>query len=292
MSYLKNKPALLGYLLLLGSSASASLFVISFRGLSKSTDTLPAAMLLYLFSTLYTLPGFIWKKSWKTQISTRSWVFIGLICITSVLGNYFYLIAVYHIPPSVAQIIQRSDVFIGFFYGIIIFKERLKFSIVIGLALCFIGLGFIFREFFTYDIPLIAIFSLLITAFCFATMQLFTKTIITEISPNTINFLRLLISSVLLVLLTFNLQKFNFGEETFYYAALAAFFGPFGARTLINYAIIYAPFSTINLVLTISPAITVFLQYFLLGLVISPLELAGSLFIFSSIIVVGIFYRG
>lgn len=279
------------YLMLVLSALMASFFALTFRQLSTQAGSVNAVILLYLFATVLSAPGFIWEKSWKKSISKPAWLFIGLICISSIMGNYFNSIALQYINPSASQMIQRTDIFFGFAYGIIFFKNKIRFSIVIGVLLCVLGLSIMYQDFFRAQIPLIAMSAGVLTAFSFATMQFCTKIIIKEVSPNTINFWRLLISSFFLMVVLFN-NKLELTLQITLLAALAAFLGPFAVRLLINHAVKHAPFAAINLFLSLSPVFTLGLQYIFLNITASTNELIGSALVMTASVSVGLYYRG
>ena len=218
--------------------------------------------------------------------------FILLLALCTILGNLLFLFSIQQISPGIAQLTQRTEIIFVLYLSWFFLKEKVSFRVNLAVLVIFFGIAILkwdsanISQFITGLLP---IFFAILSGFFFACMQLVIQEAVKKFTPAFINIWRLGVTLWLLFvfLLIFlpNLQSvFNPNSAVLFWAAIAAFLGPFMARLFYSYACQILPVSKIVLLTPLAAIFTLFFQWTLLGIRVSLIEILGS-----TIVLIGIY---
>ena len=240
---------------------------------------------VFLFAFLFSLPGawihrdhLIWNR--KTILG------IFGVALFGIAGNYALCQALETSSATIFMVIARTEIVIAMILGWIFLEERVSIRLWIGVLLVMIGVMVMKTE--GLSVPADALIPILWAFGCalaFALVQIISKSIIHLIDPQVLNVSRLTIAIIFLLLST-DIRK-DLGSlslSTWSILALAAFFGPFMGRVAYTYSLKYMTIAKAMLLGMFSPVLTLFVEYQIYGILISPSEMGGSMLIILGII--------
>ena len=280
----------LGWLLTFFCTVSVGIFPLVYKKLEEaSVNFWQVIVWLFLFSFLFNLLFYIFstfihskKNNLKNQFSKMKLdkkfiFFILLLALCTILGNLLFLFSIQQISPGIAQLTQRTEIIFVLYLSWFFLKEKVSFRVNLAVLVIFFGISILkwdsanISQFITGLLP---IFFAILSGFFFACMQLVIQEAVKKFTPAFINIWRLGVTLWLLFvfLLIFlpNLQSvFNPNSAVLFWAAIAAFLGPFMARLFYSYACQILPVSKIVLLTTLAAIFTLFFQWTLLGIRVS-----------------------
>ena len=209
-----------------------------------------------------------------------------IFAILSVVGNFAIGQSMLGIDPAITVVLTRVQVIFVMYMGWFFLKERLAPLLVPGAIIALGGFVWMnYSEDISFDGEFVFYLWAIGSAFCFGASQVIMKAIIHDISPITVNHLRLLIGAGLLALMPGVLESLKALEfEVWLLATASAFFGPTISRLCHMYSIRYIPVSQATLFILLTPVFTMLVSYLVLNIFPTTQQLIGS-----TIIMLGIF---
>jgi len=267
------------------SVLGGGLYAIPYRLSLDTANTLPVIWGVFLCAFLFSLPG-AWlarnkkKYSWKIAVITLATSLAG------VLGNYSICQALNLASPTLLVLLMRSEVIIAMILGWIFLNEFLTIRIFTAVVIIIGGIFVMKIDSLSLEIKewsaIIWAFS---GAFGFASMQVLAKSIIHDIHPQVLNVFRLSIALALLWCFEEVRSEIpTLSISVWGWIAAAAFCGPFWARVAFTYTLRYLTISKANIIVSFAPVMTLLLEFFVFGTLISWLETIGGAIILAAII--------
>lgn len=300
-----NRKTNRGFLIALVSSVVLSFTGILIRMVSEDYQ-LPALILAFWRDILVAaclLPILLIFKPGLIAVNRKDGLFLLAFGAILALFNILWTIAVTITGAAVATVLVYSSAGFTALLGWILLKEKLGWVKVLAIFLCLFGCVLVSGAFDLgqWQINALGIITGILSGVLYAFYSLMGRCASKrELNPWTSLFYTFLFAA--LILLTINLLPVDFGQTTavrpgdmFYLGTqwrgwellflLAA--GPtllgFG---LYNISLGLLPSSTANLILTLEPAFTCVVAFFLLGERLTPIELIGSSIIIVSVVLV------
>lgn len=131
----------LGILTGICSGIGYALYSIFGKIALKKYDSLTVTTYTFLFASLFLLP-FIMNKPFilKLQSSTAILDSLGIGIISTLLPFTLYTLGLKHTDPSKASVMAFIEPMVATIVGVIIFKETLKISNILGILLIFVSI--------------------------------------------------------------------------------------------------------------------------------------------------------
>ncbi len=169
--------------------------------------------------------------------------------------------ALVSLSPAIASVLLRSQVLFVGLVGWAWLGERLSFRFAIGMLFTLFGLVLIKiqpAEKIVFDTQ--GLFWIVAAAVSFALMQLVARRCIHHINPITVNALRLWIAVLILFIPSLCFGRLpKLSLQTWFFAGLAALFGPFLSRIYYMMSLQHIPTALSTLVGMTSPLFAFFL---------------------------------
>ncbi len=288
----------LGWLLTFFCTLSVGLFPLVYKKLEEaSANFWQVIVWLFLFSFLFNFVFYIFTKfilskkdspTIKSKPQKKIIFFILLLALCTILGNLLFLFSIQKISPGIAQLTQRTEIIFVLYLSWFFLKEKVSFRVNLAVFVIFLGISILkwdSANFSQFVAGLYPIFLAAFSGFFFACMQLIIQEAVKKFHPAFINIWRLGITLCLLLIFPPALQAiFHSSSSILFWAAIAAFLGPFMARLFYSYACRILPVSKIVLLTPLAAIFTLFFQWTLLGIGVSLIEMTGS-----AIVLVGIY---
>lgn len=133
-----NTISYLGILTGICSGLGYALYSIFGKIALKKYDSLTVTTYTFLFATLFLLP-FIMNNSFITKLQNPKAIYnsIGIGIISTLLPFTLYTLGLKHTDPSKASVMAFIEPMVATIVGIVIFKEGLKISNILGILLIF-----------------------------------------------------------------------------------------------------------------------------------------------------------
>ncbi|WP_250655964.1 DMT family transporter [Alkalimarinus coralli] len=265
-----------GFLFATLGSLSAALFFVPYKKALETTDPQTYLLAVYIFGFLFSLVGSVAKKNTIRINKTTLWGAL-LFATLSVVGNYAIGRSMEGIDPSVTVLITRTQVMMVLFMGWLFLREEMVKFLIPGALTAFLGFFLMsYNDSVQLGGELVFYMWALAAAFCFGISQVILKSIIHQIEPVTLNFLRLLMGCVFIALIPGVMTEIqSIGADIWCYAAASAFFGPLISRLAYMYSVRYIPVSQSTLFIMLSPVFTAMLSWGLLGLFPTVQQMVG-----------------
>ncbi len=213
----------------------------------------------------------------------RASVVLGLLTIG---GNIGVAEALKHLDPGLTSTILQTQIFVVGLGGWAFLGERITPRFIIGALFAVAGFGVL-----SIDDPSAAevsvkgvLFALLASA-CFGAMLLYTRKVIREIAPVTVNVARLVLAvAALAVYLLPQGVISDVPPRAWAMAAAAAFCGPFVSRLCLMFAVRHITASRTKLITLSTPVFAFVLSIAVLGVVPSAREIVGAALIMAGVV--------
>ena len=192
----------------------------------------------------------------------------GLLAIFTLLGNLASALAIQQLSPAVLNVLMRADVLFVAFLGGLVLREHVERRFWFGAAVAVVGLVVLQRP--AHDAAAQGLVDFgsgmaIAAAASFSCLAILTRRFIHEIDPVSVNAVRLWLAVALWFL--FNGLP-NFSEippQQVFYAAAAAFAGPFLGRLALMISARYLEARVTTLATLTTPAITLVLGFLILS---------------------------
>jgi drug/metabolite transporter (DMT)-like permease len=276
----------LGASLGLATAVFTAIFLLCYReaGNYAGRDTIVFAMLLgaAVFNSMVTLSR--WKSTPKPG---RSWLHSALfLAAMSVLGNAALAAALPKLGPGVTSTIMQLQIFFVAGGAWLFLREHVGLALILGALLAAGGFSF-------FAIPASASASLsayglvagLITALSFAAMMVWTRAVIRDLDPVSLNAGRLWISVVALALFPNVLNEaLHMPWRGWLLTIAAAACGPFLARLALMYSLRFISAAQTKLWSMLSPVFAFLFVFLVYGSVPTSREVIGGLLIICGVL--------
>lgn len=283
----------IGWILAIGTMVCMSIYPITFRQLGNFTVAPVAITSVFITSLLLSLPSIFWwqlkqpKKTEKPPAKNnyKGYLWITLMALASLAGNWFYFLSVNILDPAIAISIQRTELIFVTLLGAFFLKEAINHRVIVAIVLAMVGIiqlqgGNLDLRFEQWQGILVTICS----AFSFALMLLFSKFGLNYFTANQLNTARLILLCVCLISIPYIREGLAvLPLEGWLFASLSALVGPFGSRLFMTYALNYLSMAKILLATMLAPSLSAVWQLLFLGITINSQEIFGSFLIISGI---------
>ena len=269
-------PQTKGFLFATIGALSAALFFVPYKKALESTEPLVFILAVYLIGFVLSLSGSIVKREALSYNKKTLWgaAVFGLL---SVVGNYAIGRSMLGIDPAITVVLTRVQVIMVMYLGWFFLKEQLTPLLVPGAIIALSGFVWMnYSENLSVEGELIYYLWALGAAFCFGSSQVVMKSIIHDISPITVNHLRLLLGSACMCLVPGVVQSLMALQmEIWLLAAGSALFGPTISRLCYMYSIRYIPVSQATLFILLTPVFTMLVSLLVLDILPTTRQLTG-----------------
>jgi drug/metabolite transporter (DMT)-like permease len=239
---------------------------------------LPMLLLAAVFNTVaavVTNPGDLRRID---RVSVLVAVLVGAL---SALGNEAMAHALFTIDPGTASVLLRTQVVFVALGGCWLLSERVTIRFWIGTGLALVGFTILRGgDSNAASLRVSGMAWALLTAVCFAAIQIVVRRTIHRIEPMVVNSLRLWLGAGLVALIPGRAgAALEVEPRVWLLAAAAALFGPVLSRLCLMAALRHIPAALSTLVLFAAPVFAFILGGLVLGTWPGAMELAGSLVI-------------
>lgn len=287
MNPLKNPSFFRGVALTQLAALGGGLFFVFFQRSVQTVPPLLAAYTVFIFAFFYSalpsLPQLF--RSAKSEWSKKNIALIGGLALTALVGNTAIGIALQSLPPSSAHLLQRSETLFTLLIGVYFLREGGVRVLIV--AAVFFSLG----VYVLYDnqrqttppaaLTLLPFLMGMLSAFCFALMQTFSRQLLPTFNAHLINSVRLLALVICLTIFYPPLARdlVNMPLATLQILAIAAFVGPFIGRVSYINAAYHIGIARAALIASVSPIYTMGLQYLISDITVNRAQVLGSAFL-------------
>ncbi len=270
------RPQTKGFLFATLGSLSAALFFVPYKKALETTDPQTYLLAVYIIGFLFSLVGSAAKKN-TIKINKMTLWGAFLFAVLSVVGNYAIGRSMEGIDPSVTVLITRTQVIMVLFMGWLFLREEMVKFLIPGALTAFSGFFLMsYNENFTLGGELGFYLWAVMAALCFGVSQVVLKSIIHQIEPVTLNFLRLLMGCAFIAFIPGVMTEIvKISAEIWGYAVASAFFGPLISRLSYMYSVRYIPVSQSTLFIMLSPVFTAIMSWVFLGLFPTVQQMVG-----------------
>ena len=206
--------------------------------------------------------------------------------VLTIVGNLCTQLSIQLISPGLLSVVQQTQILMVTAAAFCFLGERPAVGFWLGLILALVGLGIIrFPGADTAHANLAGVVFALVSSLGFALMHVYTRKVIHEIRPATVNAARLWLAVLVLALVPGFASGLNsLGWYGWLLCGLAALLGPFLGRVLVMHAVRYIPAAESSLYTLITPVFAYFLGFLFYDIVPVWQEYLGS-----TILIVGVF---
>lgn len=276
----KTRGALLGLL----TAVFTAGYLLCFRAAPADRSAITFAIVLWaaIFNSGLTL-----TRIRTTPRPNRSWLVSAVFLATmTVVGNIALGVALDQLGAGVASTMMQLQIF---FVGIgawIFLKERVSLALALGAVLAVAGfVTFALPSSSSASLPAWGLFCGTTTALCFSGMMIWTRAVIRDLDPVSLNAGRLWIGVIAMALWPGLLAKvFSMPLEAWLLAMAAAAMGPFIGRLCVMYSLRFISAAETKLWGMLSPVFAFFLVYIIYGQTPSIREVTGGLLIIGGVV--------
>lgn len=141
---LSERPSsrLSGYILALVSSIGAGLATVVGKWNLESISPLLMNFLIFSVATVVMSVTYLPARGLRQTFTTtrKGWLWVALFTLSSLAAVWAYWAGVQRMDPSLAAFLNRSEVAIAIFLGIVLLRERLNRMEIIGLLVSLMGI--------------------------------------------------------------------------------------------------------------------------------------------------------
>ena len=219
---------------------------------------------------------------WPNRISL---VAATVLAAFTVVGNIAAAAALQVQEPAVTSVLLQTQVLITAALAWLLLREYISVRFLAGALITVFGFALMTRPTANAHATTLGILWAVAAAGAFSGMQVFTRWVITRIRPVFINALRLWIAVAGLVAVGGLDATLQLSHTQWFYAAAAAFFGPFLSRLCLMYTVKYITASRGTLVTMVSPIFALVLGLLTFGTLPTTVELIGGGLILAGVVV-------
>ena len=281
-----HKRELYGALLGLLTAVFTAIFLLSFRAAAEHAgrNTIVFAMLLgaAVFNSLVTL-----SRLPQTPAPNTTWVKSALfLALMTIVGNAALASALPVLGPGTTSTMMQLQVFFVAAGAWVFLRERVGMPWFIGALLAAGGFAsFAVPSGSGASLGLYGLVAGLLTALCFSAMMVWTRAVIRNLDPVSLNAGRLWISVAVLALwpgvLSSALER---SAKAWMLTTAAAACGPFLARLALMYSLRFISAAQTKLWSMLAPVFAFLFVYMIYGSVPSWREVVGGLLIVSGVL--------
>lgn len=278
-----------GFLFALMGSISTALFFIPYKAAIATTD--PTTFLFAVFivgacGSCILHAGDILRfrsKSPKKLLGGSM-----LFALFSVIGSYAVGQSMQGLDPSIAAVINCTQVVFLLLIGRFVLREILSKNFGIGCAVA--GCGFLYMVSMGHHVHMMSDIHFymwgVLSAICLALSALVQKKIVNDVCIPTLNTMRLAIGVVLLSTIPGIITRvLLLSYDVWLYAIFAAAFGTILSRIFFMLALRHMSMSKYSLFPFITPIITLLLSFLAFGIAPSIHQVAGSIIIIAGVVI-------
>lgn len=131
-----------GYIFALVSSIGAGLATVVGKWNLESISPLLMNFLIFSVATIVLSVTYLPVRGLKHTFTTtrKGWLWVALFTLSSLVAVWAYWAGVQRMDPSLAAFLNRSEVAIAIFLGIVLLKERLSRMEILGLLTSLFGI--------------------------------------------------------------------------------------------------------------------------------------------------------
>ena len=253
----------------------------------RAAERAPAGILAFaLLLVAALLSSLLWL--WQRRLAPPSapdvalktprsvlWRTALMLSVITITGNLCGAQAVALLEPAMTSVLLRTEVVFVGVLGALLLGEPVTRPLALGAALALLGLAVMNWPLVLGSLPGAA-WSLGAAA-SFGSMQVLTRRVITQVSPTSVNMLRLWLAVALMACVPHTLARLLEQDARFWwFVAGAAAFGPFAGRLLIMHSLRGLRAAQSALLLLLAPLFAFVLGYLFRGSVPSPQQALGS----------------
>jgi drug/metabolite transporter (DMT)-like permease len=223
------------------------------------------------------------KEAGRGRANLRAAIVLGLLTIG---GNIGVAEALNHLDPGLTSTILQTQIFVVGLGGWALLQERITIRFVVGAVFAVAGFAVL-----SLDDPSAARVSVtgvlfaLLASMSFGAMLLYTRKVIRDIEPVTVNVIRLILAvAVLAIYLIPQGALVQVPPRAWAMAGAAAFCGPFVSRLCLMFAARHITASRTKLITLTTPVFAFVLSVVVLGLVPGVRELVGAALILAGVV--------
>ena len=131
-----------GYILALVSSIGAGLATVVGKWNLESISPLMMNFLIFSVATIVMSATYLPARGLRQTFTTskKGWLWVALFTLSSLAAVWAYWAGVQRMDPSLAAFLNRSEVAIAIFLGIVLLRERLSRMETVGLVVSLAGI--------------------------------------------------------------------------------------------------------------------------------------------------------
>lgn len=261
------------------AALSAAIYLFPYKAAGAFTEPRVLSFSLLFVAAVFNTVTLFWRHRGELRRvvpkSRLGWLLAAGLSVLTITGNFSSAQAITLLSPAVTSVLLRTEiVFVGVF-GALFLGERPSWALILGGSTASIGLV-VMRAPLRFDTSTLGALWALSAAASFGAMQVATRRVIANISPATINAVRLWMAVSLLSLDPGLWPAVGKVPLQFWgLVTLAAIFGPFIGRLLIMYSLRTLSAARSALILLLSPIFAFLLGYAFGGAVPHSNELIG-----------------
>ncbi|MCK5449655.1 DMT family transporter [Candidatus Pacearchaeota archaeon] len=265
------------------SSILLSLSYIFFTILLKTESISKVLFYWFLIAFIISLI-FSLKENFKilNEIKNKKFPLI-ILGLAEGLASILFLTGLKSVGPVLTSFITQFTFIFVLIYSIILLKEKFNLLEFLGIIFAIVG---VFIINWNQGISVVkGSFLVLLASFLFATSSFVAKKYIKNISPKTINLVRLFFISLFGLVYSF-IQKTNltFDANSIPIVIFGSFFCAFLGFELFYNSLKYLKLGTSNTIRALSPIFTIFLAFFIFSEIPNFVQIIGSFLILIGIL--------
>ncbi|MFH1687574.1 MAG: DMT family transporter [bacterium] len=275
-----DKSVRAGYAFAVVSSFGAGLATVVGKWNLEAISALVMSCMIFTTATIALTIGWLPFRGWrKTFILTRQgWFWLALFTITSWLAIWFFWAGVRRMDPTLAAFVNRLEVPIVIFLGVLFLKERFTRTETIGAVLSLIGIVLMKLTLrFEYSA---GFWLVLLGALLFGITEFVSKIAMRHVEPITLAYLRnMFMAAGYWVVFAGGGYTLD-GLDRVWPGVLAlGLIGPILSRMMYMLALKRMELSKVAVISQIQPIFVVLIALIALGQLPTPREVAGGVFL-------------
>lgn len=269
-----------GYALALTSSLFAGATTVTGKWNLEAISPMLMASLIFSIATVVMTVVYLPFKRWRTvfSLSRRAWFWLGMFSLSSWLAVWIFWEGVQRIDPSLAAFLNRAEVLVAIFLGMVFLGDRFNRIESLGAALSIAGIvimHFTLRVEYTAGFWLVLLGSLF-----FGITEFVSKMAVRYAEPIILAYLRNMFMAVVYWMFLFAYGGSFDGLGKVWPGVVAVgLFGPIFSRTAYLMALRRMELSKVAVISQTQPVFVILIALSVLGQLPTAKEILGGVFL-------------
>ena len=266
-----------GALAALASAVLAAGFLIPFKAAASRAAVVPVVIAMLVCAGVFnTVTALVQQRVQRTRVFRTPNVLAAVVlAVCTVVGNIGIISALSVQQPAITSVLLQTQILIVAATAWLFLGEAITARFAVGAAIAVAG--FVVMNLGTeLRASTMGVMCALLAAFSFATMQVYTRSVIHRIDAVAVNAMRLWLSVVALMVVPGEAQNLIALDGTVWVlAATGAFLGPYLSRLCLMYTVKFIPASRGTLITMINPVFAFALGFLFFGAIPGTLDTVG-----------------